>query len=65
MNQQQVTENKQDHQLHSPSKVVKANEHVHKQDHPLMQAQNLIGNHGVLQRYGYPVYPGKTENWRT
>lgn len=52
MNQQQVKQSDQRLDQHSTQFVAKSNVDDERQDYPLIQVQNVIGNHGVLNRYG-------------
>ena len=56
---QQLTLNKQDLQQQLPKKLVKPAQAQYSRDNPYLQVQNILGNHGVLNRSGFPSIQAK------
>ena len=57
--QKQITQNKQNVQQSVVRGSAKLKESGQKKQHPYLQAQGIIGNHGVLRRYGSNVIQAK------
>jgi len=57
--QKQATQNKQNVQQKAPRKSIQLQKAVQEKQHPYLQAQGTIGNHGVLQRFGKSIVQPK------
>ena len=59
MKQQQINQNKQKARQNTTQHMTKPQVSARVTNHPYLQAQGVIGNHGMLRRYGSNVIQAK------